>query len=99
MRHFILVLFALICLTQFTLAAKGGGDSGSSDSSSGSSSGSTGGGSSSSGGGGSSSQNATEESAATVMYAVPNTQTYLNLQNVLMAAGVMALAQHHFTGN
>ncbi|KAI9269242.1 hypothetical protein BDA99DRAFT_603386 [Phascolomyces articulosus] len=93
MRFYLLALFALIYLTQFTLAAKGGGGSGGGDSSGGSSSS---GGGSSSVGGGSSNQNSTE-SAAMSMYATPNSQTYLNVQNVLMAAGVLALAQHHLS--
>ncbi|KAI7847317.1 hypothetical protein BDC45DRAFT_526337 [Circinella umbellata] len=92
MRFYLLALFALIYLTQLTLAGKGGGGD--------SSSGNSGGGSSSSGsvgsGGGNSGQNTTQ-SAATSMYAAPNSQTYLNVQNVIMAAGVLALAQHHLS--
>ncbi|KAG2220679.1 hypothetical protein INT45_008222 [Circinella minor] len=65
----------------------GGGDN---------SSGSSGGGGSVGGGGGSSGQNATQ-SAAMSMYAAPNSQTYLNVQNVIMAAAVLALAQNHLS--
>ncbi|KAI9495837.1 hypothetical protein BDB00DRAFT_812142 [Zychaea mexicana] len=81
-------LFAFVCLTHFTVAGqKSGGGSRSSRS------GSTGRTNTSGSRGG---RNSTSESSATAIYAAPSTQTYLNLQNILVAAGVMVLAQQHY---
>ncbi|KAI8142693.1 hypothetical protein BJV82DRAFT_613929 [Fennellomyces sp. T-0311] len=96
MRYLILTLFAFVYLTTFALAQKGGGGGGGGDGGDGgdgTSGGRTG------AGGGSPDTNATDESSATALYAHPNAQTYLNLQNILIGASVLALAQHHLGGN
>ncbi|KAI9269241.1 hypothetical protein BDA99DRAFT_557993 [Phascolomyces articulosus] len=82
MRYFIFVTLLVIAyLTQLSVASPAPGIGGS-----------TGRGSSRPRGGG----GGGDISAGMSTYSAPNTQGYLNLQNVLMTAGVLVLAQDRF---